>query len=139
MDTLTIKASNLRSFGESRDSTFCLVTGPELVSRFRIEPGARYAGARVVPYTGEEPFEDVLAREIPENAHVLVILPHHYFKSPPPAALGERRKLGVLACHSTPTSLDAIAHFVAMGEHTDPDRQEQMASDFFSRGQAAER
>jgi hypothetical protein len=84
-----------------------------------------------------ESFPDLLKESIPENAHILVILPRIYFKSPSPQDLGKSRKLGVLACYSTPTSLDSIAHFIRIAEWTDPALQDQMTDTLFERGEAA--
>lgn len=139
MSTITLDASALPSFGDaSEDSAFVVITSLELAPRFEVTPGDKYDRAEVLACDGAEDFAALLDDRIPERAHVLVVLPNVYFKSPPPEQLGNR-KLGVMACSSTPTSLEAIVHFLRMGARTDPRRQEQMAEDFFARGEAAER
>jgi hypothetical protein len=139
METITVRPDLLRSFGESRDSAFCLVTSPEYAQRFTFEPSRKYSSARVLTYAGDVEFARFMGEHIPTNAHVLVILPGFYFKSPPPDVLGAQRKLGVMACYSTPTSAEAISHFLRMAERTEPERQEQMAREFFERGESVER
>lgn len=138
MRKVTIRPERLRNFGSVADGTvFCLVTNPSYMGSFEIERGGRYADYRVFAYDGEAPFGDFLNAEVPENAHVLVILPNFYFRSPRPEDLRKTRKLGVMACSSTPSSLQAIDHFVRMAERTDPDLQERMADEFFALGEAA--
>src|SRR3954463_3567661 len=134
MSELLVRPALLRGFGGASGAEFVVVTDPELAPRVRFDALDGYSGSRVIPYDGSASFDDVLARSVPACAHVLVILPRTYFKSPEPSALGPRRKLGVMACFSAPTSFEAIQHFLRMAERTDPARQERMADQFFERG-----
>lgn len=135
---ITVPASRLRSFGESRDSTFCVITGPGMGVDYYIEPGPKYADALVLEYDGAVSFGRFLADTVPRNAHLLVILPDFYFRSPSPEDLGPDRKLAVMACSSTPTTPEAIAHFIGIGEKTDPALQEAMVERFFECGEATD-
>jgi hypothetical protein len=49
-----------------------------------------------------------------------------------------RRKLMMMACNSTPTSLDAVKYFLDVIERTDPQQQEEFADRFFMLGEASE-
>ncbi len=138
MEKVTIRASNLRNFGETQGSKFCLITSPDLVDRFSVEAGTNYSGSEIIAYTGEIGFGDFIREQAPERAHILAILPNCYVKSPTPEDLGIQRKLAVMACSSTPTSLEAIAHFLSVAERTDPLVQDQAATNFFSKGEQAQ-
>lgn len=138
MEKIVVRPGRLRSFGDSKDSDFYLVTEPAYRGAFEIEPDPKYRACEIVEYDGSVEFAAVLSEQIPQSCHVLVILPGFYFKSPSPAVLGPRRKLGVMACFSTPTSVEAIRHFLRMAEQTDPDEQDRRAEDFFARGERAE-
>lgn len=138
MEKITVRPGRLRNFGDSQNSVFCVVTEPAYSGMFEIESDPKYSDALIVEYDGKVEFATVLQNQIPDNCHVLVILPSFYFKSPPPQALGPRRKLGVMACFSTPTSPEAIRHFLQMAEGTDPQEQDRRAQDFFTRGERAD-
>lgn len=137
MRELTINAPRIRNFGESRASLFCLVTSRDLADRFTIEIGDKYASSLILPYDGAPSFGRFIEDHVPENAHILTILPNVYVKSPTPGELGGARKLCVMACFSTPTTRQSIAHFIDMAERTDPDEQERMAERFFAHGERA--
>ncbi|HVF06715.1 MAG TPA: hypothetical protein VNA20_17900 [Frankiaceae bacterium] len=136
---MRIDASRLTSFGDAGESVFCLITSPELTDRFAVTPGPRYGTAQVIPFAGTADFAEFLATSVPQRADLLVVLPNVYFRSPTPAELGPHRKLAVMAVTSTPSSLESIAHFIRMGERTDPAAQERLADSIFSRGRRAER
>lgn len=137
MEDILIRPSLLRSFGSGTGCTFCVVTDAEHAGRVRFDGDGGYADRRVFTFDGARPFDVLLEHDIPQHAHVLVILPRHYFKSPEPALLGRQRKLATMACFSTPTSDAAIRHFIACAEATDPDAQTRMADEFFERGERA--
>ncbi|HXI25081.1 MAG TPA: hypothetical protein VNG71_14555, partial [Pyrinomonadaceae bacterium] len=73
-----------------------------------------------------------------EPAHVLVASPNVFFRSPEEEMIGPRRKLVAMACNSTPTSLEAVAHFLGVIERTDPQRQLAFAERFFELGRSSE-
>jgi hypothetical protein len=137
MPPLVVRPERLRQFGAAEGVTFCLVTNPSLVERFRLEEAGGYAACQIVGWDAERSFEEVLERELPEPAHVLVISPARLFRSPAPERLG-RRKLMAMACNSTPTSLAGIAHFLAVMERTDPARQQAFADRFFALAERSE-
>ncbi|MFC4591368.1 AsmA family protein [Sphaerisporangium corydalis] len=128
--TIKIDPARLRQFGKAEDSVFCLVTNPELQDDIRIIRNGGYRDYIVIPFRTGERFEDLLADRVPEPAHILAISPLSFFESPPPELLGRRKIMG-MACNSTPTSLDAIQHFVEVMEQTAPDEQERFSDRFF--------
>jgi hypothetical protein len=132
---LTICPNRLRQFG-SPAGTFVLVTNPALARHLTLEEDGAYDGYQVVLYDQDDGF-DTLLRRLPEPAHVLVISPEHFMESPPAEVLGKRRKLIALACNSTPTSLEAIAYFLAAIERTDPVQQDAFAERFFTLAEAS--
>jgi hypothetical protein len=128
---IQIHPDRFRNFGAPDGAHFVLVTEPRIVGTFDVVHSPGYASVRTLPCSDAEPFEAMLAEMIPEPAHVLVILPNRYFLSPSPDALGPRRKLAVMACFSTPSSLESIRHFVKMAEATEPEAQNALAEHFF--------
>lgn len=132
---IVIRPSRIRQFGPPEGASFCLVTNPELVDKLRIEETRGYAGAITIPFEEGDDFTRILEQDIPERAHILVISPRVFFHSPRQGALGGGRKLMALACNSTPTSWEAIAHFMSVVEDTDPILQQQLADRFFDGGQ----
>lgn len=137
MDKITVRPGRLRQFGESEGVAFCLVTNSDLMDDFVIDSDSEYARYLTLPYDREGTFDQLLDEAIPEPAHVLIVSPKCFFRSPEPEKLGPYRKLMVMACNSTPTSLEAIAHFLDVMERTDPAGQQVFAERFFARGQAA--
>jgi hypothetical protein len=134
MQHITIHPERFRQFGASEGSTFCLVTNPELLDHFTIEESNGYPAYMKVPYAQGDSFDDLLRDIIPEPAHILVASPNVFLQSPEPEKLGPRRKLVAMACNSTPTSLEALAHFIGVIEQTDPQRQQAFAARFFELG-----
>ena len=130
MRRLFVRPTHYRQFGLADGCTFCLVTNALMLDQFEIEPAGGYSRSIVVPFDDGDSFEDLLDRVIPEPAHVLIVSPDAFFTSPAPERIG-RRKLAVMACNSTPTSVDAIAHFLEIIERTDPEDQRRVADHFF--------
>lgn len=139
MESITIRPDCYRQFGASEGCTFCLVTNSEIVDRFSIEKNGSYADYQIFTYNQEGAFEELLQNHIPENSHVLVVSPNCFFRSPNPEVLGQQRKLIAMACNSTPTPLEAVAHFLGVIERTDPQAQAEFAERFFQQGLASER
>lgn len=138
MSDIRITPANIRQFGAADGATFCLVTNPDIIDRFDIVESPGYAGFQIIPFTPDDSFEALLQERIPEKAHVLVVSPFAFFKSPPQDKLGARRKLVAMACNSTPTDFETIKHFLAVLERTDPDAQQAFADRFFDVGSEAE-
>ena len=138
MEKISLQPSSFRNFGDSCNSTFCLVTDPEFENLFDIRDDDKYCSHKIVVLNKTIPFEKLMADEIPENSHILVIMPNTYFKSPEPECLGKTRKLSVLACYSTPTSVAALQHFIKIAELTDPQEQDNFGDRFFAKGEAVE-
>jgi len=98
---------------------------------FRIQEASAYMRGEILGCDSSDEFRTLLATRIPEPAHVLVILPHSLFCSPPPESIG-RRKLVAMACHSTAASLETIGYFLDVIEQTNPAAQEAFAKRFFT-------
>lgn len=130
MKTINIYPSRLKQFGETRNCSFCLVTNSDLISHFNITSDSYYQNSFIVAYDQENNFSEILTEQIPENTHILVITPNCYFYSPKAEVLG-KRKLVIMANNSTPTSLDAIEHFLRCGERTNPDYLDNVSDKFF--------
>jgi len=127
---ITVDPDKLRQFGPAEDATFCLVTNPEFKDDIVIAKSGQYRDYKVVPMHRGERFEDLLAT-IPESAHIFAVSPATFFESPTGDTLGPRRKLLAMACNSTPTTLDLIAHFLAVMENTSPAEQDGFSDTFF--------
>ncbi len=139
MSKITVNPERLRQFGKREGSTFCVVTNTSLLDKLVIKEGNGYKNYKIIPYDAGDNFTEILSNQIPEPAHILVIAPDCYFRSPEPRHLGVHRKLCIMACNSTPTSIEAIDHFLKCGENTDPCEQEKIAECFFVNCEAAEK
>jgi hypothetical protein len=128
---VVLHPGRLSQFGDSQGVTFCLVTNPEFVDHITVEHDGAYADYRTYLLRPGQRFEDLLLAEIPENTHIMGISPYAFFESPSPEALGPRRKVLGMACNSTPTSLETIAHFVRVIERTSAAEQDAFSDRFF--------
>lgn len=137
MSTIIVRPSRYRQFGPAEGSTFWFITNSDLIERFTIETDGSYAAYHTLTYDNEGAIDELLACHIPESAHILVASPNCFFRSPEPSKMGQR-KLIAMACNSTPTSLEAIEHFLGILERTDPEHQQAMAERFFALGEASE-
>ncbi|HXZ01336.1 MAG TPA: hypothetical protein VEI03_15160 [Stellaceae bacterium] len=131
---IIIRPGRYRQFGPPEGATFCLVTNSGLLNSITIEHSGGYPEYRVFPYDEEGQIELLLRDSIPEPAHVLVVSPNCFFRSPRQELIGPKRKLLAMACNSTPTPMHAVAHFLDMIERTRPDRQQMLVDRFFDRG-----
>lgn len=137
MEPIEVFPGRLRQYGEPGDATFCLVTNSGWRERFRLVHDGRYREHAVVTFDAGDDFNHILATQIPGEAHILVIVPDCYFRSPSPEALGPGRKLSIMACNSTPITAEAIEHFLREGENTDPEEQAKRAEAFFEAAEQA--
>ncbi len=131
MNTIDIYPNRLKQFGDPAGCNFCLVTNLDLINAFNIKMEPGYKCSLIILYEKEQDFTELLKTKIPENAHILVITPDCYFRSPKPEILGNKRKLIIMANNSTPTSLEAIEHFLRCGENTEPAQLDSIADKFF--------
>jgi hypothetical protein len=136
--SVVLHPGRISQFGASEGVTFCLVTNPALADRIRVEHDGAYAEYRTYLLHPGQRFEDLLLAEIPENTHIVVISPDAFFISPSPEGLGPRRKLLGMACNSTPTSLETIAHFLRVLEATSASEQDAFSDRFFGLLEEAE-
>ncbi|HUP59141.1 MAG TPA: hypothetical protein VNA69_01840 [Thermoanaerobaculia bacterium] len=137
MRRIVIHPDRIRQFGDAADATFCLVTNPEFENLIEIDRSGTYRNYLKLRFAPGDDFEEILAHQIPARAHVLVISPAAFYRSPPNDKVGAERKLLAMACNSTPTTLDAIDHFLGVMEATDPVEQQEMADAFFRSGERA--
>jgi hypothetical protein len=136
MAAITIRPERLRQFGDPTGSVFCLVTNSDLLPLVTVEGSGGYADYATFAFDPGDVFVDVL-ETLPRRAHVLVVSPGCFFESPPPHLLGERKLMG-MACNSTATTADTIAHFLDVMERTDPAEQEEVSDRFFAIAEDAE-
>jgi len=133
-----VRPGRYRAFGSPGGCTFCLVTNSALMKRFKIEEIGAYDRALVVPFDQGDSLEDLLGRTIiPEPAHVLVVSPSAFVRSPSPETVG-KRKIMAMACNSTPTSMETVEYFLGVIENTDPDFQQRFADRFFLEAESSE-
>ncbi|MGV0761021.1 hypothetical protein V6768_17025 [Tistrella mobilis] len=134
MDRIIIDPTAMRQFGDPEGATFVFVTNRSAADRFEVRlgrGGGGYAGDMTLFYEKGQSFSELLD-QMPETAHILVISPDVYYKSPPAGTIGGRRKLLALACNSTPTDMDKLAHGIRMIEATDPAAQQELVDQFFA-------
>jgi hypothetical protein len=139
MSKIIIFPEYLCQFGKGEGSTFCLVTNSRLVERFIIREGNGYKNYKIIAYDVGDDLTRILRDQIPEPSHILVIAPDCYFHSPEPQHLGNLRKLCVMACNSTPTSIESINHFFQYAKNINPREQEKMVEQFFINCETTER
>jgi len=135
---LIVNPDRIRHFGPTDGAAFCLVTNPGLVEKFAFGAARKYSSAKIVALPDDRPLHALFGAEIPESSHVLVISPEKFLTSPEAQSLG-RRKLIVMPCASTPCGRDAIAHFLAVVERSDPEREAAFVDRFFKLGEASDR
>jgi hypothetical protein len=138
IEKLVVRPYMYRQFGDARGVTFCLVTNTALLDKIEVQHGGEYTDYRVYEYDSEDQMDLLLREVVPEPAHVLVVSPMRFFRSPSQEIIGQKRKLIAMACNSTPTSLTAVAHFLLMLERTRPDLQQSLVDNFLERARKTE-
>ncbi|MBD2501578.1 hypothetical protein [Anabaena azotica] len=131
MTKITIYPEYMRQFGKAQGSTFCLVTNSRLINQFILHKGNKYKNYKIISYDPEDNFTEIIRNQTPEMSHILVIAPDCYFRSPDPLELGNYRKLCVMPCNSTPTSVEAINHFLHSAKRINPYEHEKVAEQLF--------
>ncbi|EGG95376.1 hypothetical protein IMCC1989_669 [gamma proteobacterium IMCC1989] len=137
MKKLLIEAEKINVFSDCSDKHFCLVTNKELKDLIQIKENNHFISNTIYTIDDEYNFEYILHKTLPDNACVLVISPYVFFESPPQKTLGNRRVIA-MACNSTPTSIDDIAHFWECLVQTDPQEQQLKTDVFFELGQESQ-
>jgi hypothetical protein len=137
MRRIVVNPSRIRQFGDAEGVTFCLVTNAEVEDQIDVDRSGGYCDYLKVRFAPGDDFEEILAHLVPRKAHVLVISPTVFYRSPRDDRVGAERKLLAMACNSTPTTLDTIEHFLRVMEETDPVEQQEMADAFFHLAQRA--
>lgn len=137
MDTIRLNAAQMSCFTEKQGSIFVVLTNRSMAANIVIDNVPPYEKAMTISVEDGELIHEDLWKTIPERSHILTILPYNYFQSPLPELLGNNKQLAVMACHSTPTDIQAIQHFVRQAEKTDSQEQERLAERFFREGSSA--
>jgi hypothetical protein len=136
-EPVVVDPARIDQFGPPEGATFCLVTNPELADALEVRTDAPYADVEVVLTRDGVEFEELIAG-LPRRAHVLVVSPHRFFESPPDDVIGPERKLLAMACNSTPTTLEALEHFLEQVAKTSSRAQDAFAERFFEVVEEAE-
>ena len=128
---IQINPKKISQLSEPEGATFCLVTNPDLVDKLKIVEEGGYENYLLFEYSEQGQIKSLLENDLPQQAHVLVISPGVFFRSPEQEWIGPHRKIIAMACNSTITSLNAIEHFLRIIENTNDVEQEQFADRFF--------
>lgn len=137
MEKIFINPADISCFTEKEGSTFIVITSPSICDLINFEKVSPYSKAIKISVKYSDSMGEKFWSEIPSRSHILVILPEIYFQSPSTELLGPDRQLAVMACHSTPTTLEAIQHFIIQSKNTDSYYQDKMAESFFETGSAS--
>lgn len=116
-----------RNFGDTENVNFHVLTTSSLAKEFRFLTTGSYQSCNVSILMGD--LESAI-QKIEQDSHILVIAPDQYLKSVSPHKVG-RRKIAVMAANSTPTSIEAIVHFLEVISLSNPSTQQQQADRFF--------
>ncbi len=138
MNNITVNPAKYRQFGNADNVAFCFVTNSSIIDEITIEEDGDYASYRTFAIDEEGQLENLLRETIPEAAHVLVVSPNTFIRSPTQEAIGSKRKLLAMACNSTPNSMSDVSHFLNMIEATSPDEQQRMVDHIFDKGKTME-
>jgi hypothetical protein len=134
-----VRPNAFRQFGEVAD-TFCLVTDADRMDEFIIDNvggligtygTGTYRQSLLVPVSAGDDLGNVLARDVPAEADVVVICRETFLSSPDDQTIGQGRRVVVMPCASTPVSLENIRYFLTVIERTDPAAQATRAERFF--------
>lgn len=134
MNDIVVRPERYRQLGAAEGATFCLITNSDLRDRIKLEHSGNYSDYQIYYNDEQDQIESLLKNELPEHAHVLVVSPLTFFRSPDQEYIGARRKLIAMACNSTPTPITDVIHFLRMIENTRPDIQQQFVDRFFDQG-----
>jgi hypothetical protein len=126
--TTTVTAPSLRQFSGMLRS-FRLVVDEPARAGYDVA-GGDYRDAKVLGLPAGTELGELLATEVPDGAHVLVVCPDRFLTSPGEDVLGDRQ-LAVLPAGSTPLTARQIRHFLAAAELTDVSAQAATAARFF--------
>lgn len=137
MQKLMIKPDLIKVFDDCHGKHFCLVTNHQLKDSIHLESNDKFATSEIYFIDEDKNFPYLLENELPDNSCVLIISPYFFFQSPPQNKLGQRRIIA-MACNSTPTDIDDIAHFWDCLVNTDPDEQQKKTDLFFTLGENSE-
>jgi hypothetical protein len=126
--TTTVTAPALRQFS-GRHESFRLVVDEPARDAYDLA-GGDYRDAKVLGLPAGTDLAELLAAEVPDGAHVLVVCPDRFLASPGEDVLGDRQ-LAVLPAGSTPLTARQVRHFLAAAELTDVAGQAAAAARFF--------
>ncbi len=128
MSKVRIRPDLLRQFGAHEGASFVLVVTAELLPHVELDPPTSYREHALLILPQAASLEEFIASDVPEPANLLVIAPGRVVTSP--RDIG-RRKMLVVPCGSTPSSIASIAASIRAAEETDPAAQDARAETFF--------
>lgn len=133
MSPLEIMTKDFEQFGEPV-GTFCLITGElhgkqygEILSPLSGEGYSHVLHLTLPPGTR---LGELIARDVPADAHVLAVCPGRFLDSPTERELGGR-KLAVLPAGSTPLTGEHVRYLLRTAARTDVTRHSRVAEEFF--------
>ncbi|MEU4210786.1 hypothetical protein AB0F13_12470 [Streptomyces sp. NPDC026206] len=132
-----ITASDFGQFGEP-GGTFALITDEAGREAIRCRPGKGYERVLHLALPPGQSVQELLAEQVPPDAHVLVACPGRFLGSAGAIEPGARR-LSVLPAGSTPLTGGHVRYFLQSAARTDVGRQEAAAEEFFEHAAASER
>lgn len=128
MNAIDVKPWKLRQF-DSPAQSFCLVTDPALAPLFTFSRDQAQK-TMVVTLGPEDDLGQLLCRDTPDDADILIICRQSFLTSPDYSTIGKRR-IVVMPCASTPVSIEQVGYFLHVAELTDPAAQARRAEEFF--------
>jgi len=126
---ITVTPEAFSQFGPSGES-FCLVTDEAYVEGFHIAPGGGYRDYRRLALPAGMDLPEMLNRQVPEDAHVLVVCPDRFLSSPSAEEISGRR-LAIMPAGSTPLTWEQVRYFLTVAERNDAAGHAKAADAFF--------
>jgi hypothetical protein len=136
----TVNVGNMSCFGQSDYCAFYILTENEISDNINfIDPQEKYSSISCVIVSSNEDVTNWLKINRAVKKSVIIVAPNIYCRSPNPELLKNNTKLGILACFSTPSTIESIAHFLKQAEFTDAIKQDIRGELFFKQAQGADR
>jgi len=126
---LEFTTSDFGQFGEPA-GTFCLITSEQRGAPLSLLPGDGCRRVLQLTLPPDTRLGELIARSVPEDAHVLAVCPGRFLDSPTERELGAR-KLAVLPDGSTPLTDEQLRYFLGTAVRTDAGQHARVAEEFF--------
>lgn len=128
-----IDVGKMTCFGDSENCEFFVLTETHIAEVLEfVDTDRRYSSVSTVIIEDNDAIYNWLRDNQELKKSVIIAAPSIYTRSPDPSLLGKSTKLGTLACYSTPSTPDSIAHFLKQAEKTDSQYQDKMGDAFFA-------